>query len=182
MNAPGIIHATAVARTEWMKGRCLSVHDGDTIIIQTKHGQDTLRLAYIDCPEMQPLQPLAEAAQQETQRRVQGKRILIEVARQRDGSPVREHYGRLLANVFYAGWFGWYNLNQRLLREGLAKRYPTPQRISPKREKAYQAAEAFAQRRRVGVWQTAQPAVRRTRWGWWLLGCSLMLLFWWVVK
>jgi micrococcal nuclease len=124
-----------------LTARVADVHDGDTISIRVRTNTVTVRLIYIDAPELaqpwgrQSRRSLQELVRlEEVQVRTRGKdkysRTLGEVVRVRDGLDV--------------------NLEQ--VRRGMAWSY-TRGAARP----TYDAAEAAAHQARVGLWQDSKP-------------------------
>ena len=124
-----------------LTARVTDVHDGDTLSVRVRTKTVTVRLIYIDAPELaQPWGRQARRSLQELVRleevrvRTKGKdkysRTLGEVVRMRDGLDV--------------------NLEQ--VRRGMAWSY-TRGAARP----AYDAAELAAHQARVGLWQDARP-------------------------
>ncbi len=96
--------------------RVVEVVDGDTVLVTTAAGEETIRLLGIDTPEsVDPNRPIqcfgAEATARLTELTPPGS--IIEL--QRDVEP-RDRYGRLLAYVHRDGVF----VNLELVREGYA--------------------------------------------------------------
>jgi endonuclease YncB( thermonuclease family) len=124
-----------------LTARVADIHDGDTITVRVRTKTVTVRLIYIDAPELaQPWGRQARRSMQELVRleevrvRTKGKdkysRTLGEVVRVRDGLDV--------------------NLEQ--VRRGMAWSY-TRGAARP----VYDAAEAEARQARIGLWQDATP-------------------------
>ena len=105
-------------------GTVVRVIDGDTVIVQTRVGPQTVRLLGIDAPEIRGRckEESAMAAQASNRLRnllpPRGKVILVSDV----GGWSKDRYKRLLARVLHNGS----DVGQRLVREGLAKRWSPP--------------------------------------------------------
>ncbi|HIJ85239.1 MAG TPA: thermonuclease family protein [Magnetococcales bacterium] len=98
----------AMAAEELWQGRVVFVQDGDSLKIKIKDTIEIVRLKGIDAPEKG--QPFAEDAAQFVRKRVQGKKVTLEVFG-------RDRYNRVLAEVFL---MGGRSLNRELVHEGWA--------------------------------------------------------------
>ncbi|MBX2800805.1 MAG: thermonuclease family protein [Myxococcales bacterium] len=115
-----------------------SVYDGDTV---TLSNGDKVRLLGANTPEMRPLEPYAQEAQQFAERFVMGQPVtLIPDDDDRDG------YGRILADLGTPEG----TLSEALLREGLAHVFLIPPVQGD--PAALLAAEAHARSQRLGIW------------------------------
>lgn len=110
----------------------VDVHDGDTVRLQD--GQ-RVRLWGIDAPELK--QPYGIQSRDHLRKLCQGKVVTLKTHGE-------DKYGRTLAVVLVAGR----NCNESLLQAGLAWWY---RKYTPG-EKRYEALEAEAHRKRVGLW------------------------------
>jgi len=114
------------------------VIDGDTIVIETGE-----RVRYIGMDTPEAGKPLYHEAKQRNRALVGGKRVrLVFCEAQR-----RDRYGRLLAWVYSSGVF----VNERLVREGLARKFPVPPcgRVMYGR---FKKAEREARADKLGLW------------------------------
>jgi endonuclease YncB( thermonuclease family) len=130
--------------------------DGDSLLLTDGR---QVRLIGINAPELghschagsrkdcvpTPDQPLARAAQRRLAQLTEGKRVRLETGRED-----RDRHGRTLAHVHV----GEMNMEQVLLREGLAWLVAIPPNVA--HIAGLQSAEAEARRARRGVW--AEPA------------------------
>ncbi|MGD8386465.1 MAG: thermonuclease family protein [Desulfobacteraceae bacterium] len=120
------------------------VVDGDTVYLEDG---ERVRYAGVDAPEMahegcsEP-EFLAEAARRFNERAVQGKRIRLEMDRERRG-----RHGRLLAYVYLEDGS---MINRILLQEGLAHVMTTPPNVRHRQELLSAQREAMASGR--GIW------------------------------
>lgn len=121
-------------------GRCVRVHDGDTIRVR-RFGEDlAIRLDGIDCPELK--QPFGPEARTRARQLVLGRAVDV-LPRELD------RYGRVVARVRLADGR---DLGTTLVEEGLAWWY----REHALRDTALQEAETSARSARRGLW--ARPA------------------------
>lgn len=103
-------------------------YDGDTVTFNIDLGcgiwkhRETVRLARINCPEINSQDPIKKAAAQVSasyvhMALVEPAKIMLKTIKDR-----REKYGRLLAEVFVAGpnEGDWLNLNDDLVAHGHA--------------------------------------------------------------
>jgi micrococcal nuclease len=102
---------------EGLKGKVLSVVDGNTLKVRLDNGrEETVRMTLIDTPETKHpklgVQPFGKEASEFTTSRLTGKDVLLELDVQE-----RDRYGRVLAYV----WLGEQLFNQTLIEEGLAR-------------------------------------------------------------
>ena len=93
------------------QGKVVGVTDGDTISVMRDGKAEKVRLAYIDCPEKR--QAFGQKAKQFTSDMVFGKTVIIKIES-------KDRYGRTIGEVLLENGD---NLNQELLRAGLAWHY-----------------------------------------------------------
>lgn len=132
--------------------RVYDVVDGDTVKVQRRHRQLTLRLIGIDTPETvdpgEPVQCFGPESSAFAQRRLAGRRVLME----RDPSQGRlDYYGRTLAYVWVVrpGRSPW-SYALAAVRRGFAFEYTYDLPYLWQRE--LQHAEAGARAHRRGLW------------------------------
>ena len=129
-------------------GRVVRVIDGDTIRVRldAPHESRTIRYIGVDAPESvapdEPVECFGEAASDFNKRLVAGKRVRLELGRER-----RDRYGRLLA---YVRVEGGPLVEDALLRRGYARTLT----IAPNDDRAphFRALERRAQAQEVGLW------------------------------
>ncbi|OEK09515.1 nuclease [Flavivirga aquatica] len=118
-------------------GKVVSIIDGDTFKLLT---QDStlirVRLANIDCPEKK--QPFSKKAKQFVSDAVFNKIVTLNVLK-------KDRYRRYIANVIYNNSL---NLNQELLKQGLAWHY-----IKYSKDKYLQDLEDLSKLAKRGLWQ-----------------------------
>ena len=131
LSIPSILFAWA--------GRVVGITDGDTIRVLQAGKQVDIRLAAIDCPEMD--QPYGPTAKKFTAGLVEDKIVRI-------WPTDTDTYGRTVAFVFV----GSANLNKELLKAGLAWHY---KRYSRDPELAKLEFQARAQK--IGIWSEPNP-------------------------
>ena len=129
-----------------LSGRVHWVVDGDTIIVD---GVGTVRYLGIDTPELhhprKPLQRYARDARRANLRLVGGRDVSLVTDRER-----RDKYGRLLAYVYVDGRMA----NAALVCEGMARTLPFWPNL--RFATMFERMRADAERRRVGLWSSAQ--------------------------
>lgn len=127
---------------EMLPASVKKVIDGDSLLVATGKSTLEVRLYGVDCPEYD--QPYAREAKMFAEKRVLGKKVMIE--------PVaRDSYGRTVAVVTR----GENVLNEELVREGLAWVYP---RYCKKAICAsWKEGERLAREAKKGLWQDADP-------------------------
>lgn len=120
--------------------RVVRVVDGDSLVIETVHGRQMVRLWGVDCPEHD--QPFGGNATRFSRGQVLGRRVTVRI---KD----HDRYGRWVAIV---GLPGRPSLNRQLLAQGLAWWY---RRYAPTWRWGH--LEGLARKRRLGIWSQANP-------------------------
>ena len=147
--------------------RVRSVYDGDTLTVEwaefswwgfKKHVRPVkVRLAYIDTPEIRYKQAGALQAREFLEKLVMGKRVVVEYEELPGGGARRGDYNRILAVVhLQRSFLPNVNINQLLLKKGLARLYHNPDNITPHHVKKLLRAERQAKRRCRGVWRNTR--------------------------
>jgi len=122
-----------------LKGKVLSIGDGDTIRVRQGGRAITVRLACIDAPETAQ-GPWGQHARRYLQQRLPvGREVSL-------GGKTTDRYGRSVAEVISD-----ININLAMVEDGLAFAYR--QYLGGCDAKEYLDAEYRASRRRFGVWQ-----------------------------
>ncbi len=133
-----VIPLQAIPHT--VTGKVIRVMDGDTIeILQPPATPVRIRLAHIDTPERK--QPFYQKAKNFTTEKAAGKTVRVDIDTQ-------DRYGRQIGVV----WVNSENLNLALVRNGWAWWY-----THFSKDTAYQAAEAEAKTRKIGLWSDPHP-------------------------
>lgn len=135
-------------------GRVTRVVDGDTVKVRLRRGRGTRTVRYIgvDTPETvapgEPVQCYGKQASAFNERLVQGRRVRLEIGRERT-----DRYGRLLAYVYVRGRGNRF-VNEELLRRGYARTLAIP----PNTDRAgrFAVLERRAKRERRGLWRTCE--------------------------
>jgi endonuclease YncB( thermonuclease family) len=154
-NAPGLalaaflallLASTALGQEAVIRGRCVGVHDGDSItLLSPEYTQIKIRVAFLDAPELG--QPFGNNAKQAMSALVFGKDIAVY-------PHTIDRYGRTVAVVYVDG----IDAGLELLRQGLAwvySRYVVE--ASPDIQASYQQAETDAREQRRGLWSDPGP-------------------------
>ena len=142
--------------------RVMSVYDGDTITVERtrsswlglkRHEFHTrLRLAYIDTPELRYKEFGAVSAKEMLEELVEGKRVMLEYEVLPSGHPRTGDFNRILAVVHLQRLvFPNININEFLLRKGLARLYHRADDITPHHRRRFVRAEKYAKRCQIGV-------------------------------
>lgn len=123
------------------------INDGDTIIVRTATGEETVRLLGIDTPEVKdprkPVQCFGQAASNHTHARLDGQSVRLEPDPE---DTDRDKYGRLLRYVYLPDGTLY---NAELVRDGYAFAY-TVFPITKLDE--FRALEADARAHNRGLW------------------------------
>lgn len=129
-----------LAGTKAITGKCVGVHDGDTItVLAGSNSQVKVRLAGIDAPEIG--QAFGQKAKQALSERVFGKEVTVRVVD-------RDRYGRTVGDV-YTGT-NW--INKAMIETGMAWHY-----VQFSKSAELTAAEKTAREQRLGLWADKEP-------------------------
>lgn len=133
------------ASAELLTGTVTSVHDGDTLTLQSGAEQKKIRLAGIDAPELK--QPFGPESRDALRQSVLNQAVNIDTTKQ-------DRYGRAVGKVLLNGED--VNLNQ--VSAGLAWVYTDYiKELSVEDRQQYRAAETAANDAHIGLWQDEQP-------------------------
>lgn len=132
-----------------LHGMVRQVYDGDTLLLVARsQGQLKVRLYGIDAPETakpdRPGQAYSGVAKRVLMYKLLGKAVTVEVREQ-------DQYGRVVGVVRLAGA----DINAAMVAEGLAWAYR--QYLEGSYASEYLRLEDQARRRRMGLWQQANP-------------------------
>jgi micrococcal nuclease len=128
-----------LSSAETYTGKCVGVHDGDTISVMKAGRAAKIRLEGIDCPELG--QDFGTRAKQFTSTLVFGKDVQL-------NEFYPDQYGRMVARVLIGGQ----DVSLELVKAGLAWHY---KRYSS--DPALAEAEAEARRLKKGLWSMPHP-------------------------
>lgn len=154
--APQPVPRAAEGR-EILRGEVVGVTDGDTIeVLEADERRHRVRLQGIDSPER--AQAYARAATRNLSRLVFGKRVAVQWEK-------RDRYGRIVGKVLVAapGCPGddcpeTLDVNLAQIEGGLAWWYRHfADEQTPEDRARYEAAEARARARRIGLWKDPSP-------------------------
>jgi endonuclease YncB( thermonuclease family) len=138
--------AFGLAHGAELRGRVVSVADGDTItVLDSTKQQHRIRVAGIDAPEK--AQPFGEQSRQNLARWVSGQSVVVEWSK-------RDQYGRLVGVVLVAG----HDVGLEQVRAGMAwwfRRFAAEQ--AEQDRVLYEAAETDARTVRRGLWSVPDP-------------------------
>lgn len=148
-----------VAQAKTLHGTVVKIYDGDTLTLQSGKRQYKVRLAQIDAPEKD--QPYGQRA----------RLALTELAYWRDArveAEAEDKYGRVVGTV----WVGDYNINQELVRRGMAWVYTqyahSPGMLALQQEAHLARRGLWSDTNPVPPWEWrhANPSSGRNGWGW----------------
>jgi micrococcal nuclease len=125
---------------EQLSGKCVAIHDGDTLSILLDGKPVKIRLWGIDAPELK--QAFGFRAKQALSELAFGKPVRIEVID-------RDRYGRIVGRVFINNT----NINLVMVERGLAWWY----RYHASGAKDLETAEKNARSARLGLWSDPHP-------------------------
>lgn len=150
-NLPGL-HTETSAKAE-QQGRVVQVIDGDTIIIATETGRETIRLIGIDAPETAyanngDADCYASEATAAVTSFLDNQAVTLATDPTQD---TRDTYDRLLAYVTVDS----VDLGEWLLREGYVREY-TFRGVQYQKQAMYKAAERAAQNTKRGLWSACR--------------------------
>ena len=143
-----LLASTALGQEVVIRGRCVGVHDGDSItLLSPEYTQIKIRVAFLDAPELG--QPFGNNAKQAMSALVFGKDIAVY-------PHAIDRYGRTVAVVYVDG----IDAGLELLRQGLAWVYTRylPE-ATPDIQASYRQAETKAREQRRGLWSDTQTPV-----------------------
>lgn len=126
--------------------------DGDTIVVNTPSGEETVRFIGVDTPEThdprKPVQCYGPKAAAYTKQLIGNRNVKL-VADPLDTN--RDRYGRLLRYVYLPDGT---LVNQKLIRDGYGFYYPY---FPFSKKSAFAGAERQAQAHKLGLWSRCQP-------------------------
>ena len=136
----------ASARADELRGKVVSVSDGDTItVLDNNRVQHKIRLNGIDAPESS--QEFGQASTRNLSSLIFGQEVVVTWQK-------IDRYGRLVGNVFLGGK----DINLEQLKAGLAWYFRQYEREVPSNRRAtYAAAEAEARQARRELWSQPSP-------------------------
>jgi len=138
--------ALANANADELRGRVVSVSDGDTItVLDGKKQQHRVRLAEIDAPEKG--QPFGDRSRQTLAKWIHGENVIIDWHKQ-------DRYGRIVGTVIAFG----HDVGSEQMRAGLAwwyREYAKEQRAQDRQ--LSELAEDEARQAKRGLWREPQP-------------------------
>lgn len=153
----GLLAVFVVGACSAQTVRVTSVIDGDTIVVQTATGKESVRLIGIDTPEShhprRPPEYFAEEATEFVRSRVEGRRVRLEPDEETED---RDSYGRLLRYVYLPDDR---MLNEMLIRQGYAYAYT---RFPFTKAERFTEIEARARAESIGVW--SEGGLAELRW------------------
>lgn len=166
--------------------RVHSVYDGDTMTVERvkyswlgfrKHVRLLkIRLAYIDTPELRYQEPGAQNAKEVLDNLITGKPVMLEYEVLSTGVPRTGSFNRILAVVHLQRMvFPNININELLLRKGLARLYRNADNITPHYRRRFAKAERYAQRKHLGIWRQSQDQPSQGSPTWLLVGTGIAI-------
>ena len=129
------------ASAELLTGTVTSVHDGDTLTLQTGTEQKKIRLAGIDAPELKQL--FGPESRDALRQAVLNQSVAVDINKQ-------DRYGRAVGKVLLNGE----DVNLKQVSAGLAWVYTDYiKELSVEDRQRYRAAETAANDAHLGLWQ-----------------------------
>jgi endonuclease YncB( thermonuclease family) len=133
------------ADLDWVTGRVVSIHDGDTLKVWDGGQLHTVRLVAIDAPERR--QAHSQRARQQLAAAVWQREVRVSYRK-------RDRYRRLVGQV----WRDGEDVGLALVRGGWAWHYTAYQRDQSLADRlAYAVAEQEARQHRLGLWADDDP-------------------------
>lgn len=141
----GVLFAFGLAQAELLTGTVTSVHDGDTITLQTDAGNKKIRLAGIDAPEIK--QAFGTEARDALRQCVLNQSVTVDTTK-------HDRYGRSVGKVVLDGD----DINLRQVTRGFAWVYVKYLgELTAEDRLKYQSAQEAAQQGRLGLWSQDLP-------------------------
>lgn len=135
-----------IASAERLTGTVVSVHDGDTITLQTEAETKKIRLAGIDAPEIK--QPYGIESRDALRQGVLNQTVAVDTTK-------LDKYGRFVGKVLIDGE----DINLKQVSRGLAWVYTDYiKELAADDRELYRAAESAANDAHIGLWQDELPA------------------------
>ncbi len=139
-------------REKTLVGRVVRVDDGDTLWIKSENEENIrIRFQAIDAPEKG--QDFGDHARQRLNSLVYGKTVRVEVDK-------TDQYGRIVGRIWLDSSSGLVDVEELMLREGLAWHY-----LKFNKEPKLANAQKEAQDKKTGLWSRQNP-VPPWRWRW----------------
>lgn len=139
------VQPPSTSQQTWNEVKCLRVKDGDTLLVQRGDRPVSLRLAYIDAPELDQLgidgKPWGRVAKKQLEKLIGPHRLQVQIVG-------KGYFGRYLAEVFV----GNMSLNAYLVAKGLAIIYPRSRFASVHQKFLYWSAYEKAKNKKLGQW------------------------------
>lgn len=125
--------------------------DGDTIVVKIGNKEEKVRFLMIDTPETvktgTPIEPYGMQAKEFVKSKLsEGDDIKLV-----PGKNTTDKYGRYLAYVYYKSGDKWYNLNEELVANGLARVAYVYEKNNPFLKDMYKA-ENSAKEQKLNIW------------------------------
>lgn len=139
------LFAVELVLAEDITGGVFSVHDGDTITLQTSSDTKKVRLAGIDAPELK--QPYGPESRDALKQDILNQTVTVETSKQ-------DKYGRSVGKLIFNGE----DINLKQVSRGMAWVYTDYlKELSKEDQQLYLDAEKSAQKAQVGLWQDESP-------------------------
>ena len=139
------ILAAFSAHSELVSGYVFSVHDGDTITLQTETATKKIRLAGIDAPELK--QPYGFESRDALRQDILSQQVTVDTNK-------TDKYGRSVGKIMLNGE----DINLKQLSRGMAWVYTDYiKELSAEDQGLYKAAEKTANDDHIGLWLDDQP-------------------------
>jgi endonuclease YncB( thermonuclease family) len=140
-----LLFASFLASAEVITGFVVSVHDGDTITLQTPSENRKIRLAGIDAPELR--QRYGLESRHSLQEEILRQTVTVNTEKQ-------DKYGRFIGKVMLGGE----DINLKQINNGLAWVYiKYLSELAAEDRSTYLNAQEAAQQARLGLWKDDAP-------------------------
>lgn len=125
--------------------------DGDTIVVKIGNEEEKVRFLMMDTPETvkmgTPIEPYGIQAKDFVKSKLaEGEDIILV-----PGKSTTDKYGRYLAYVYYKSGDKWYNLNEELVANGLARVAYVYEKTNPLLKDMYNAEDS-AKEQKLNIW------------------------------
>lgn len=125
--------------------------DGDTIVVKIGNKEEKVRFLMMDTPETvktgTPIEPYGIQAKEFVKSKLsEGDSIKLV-----SGKNTTDKYGRYLAYVYYKSGDKWYNLNEELVANGLARVAYVYEKKNPLLKDLYNAQDS-AKEQKLNIW------------------------------
>lgn len=141
----GLLCGAINVSAEVYQGNTISIHDGDTITLQTSSDTKKVRLAGIDAPELK--QPYGIESRDALKQDILNQAVTVETTKQ-------DKYGRSVGKIIFNG----VDINLKQVSRGMAWVYTDYlKELTNEDQQLYLAAQGSAQEALSGLWKEESP-------------------------